>query len=54
VERTGRKERFARLIQRPVRDLGGPAARAACGGNLNLPYCHAPWSRMIRVDPHVA
>jgi uncharacterized membrane protein len=26
--------RFARLIHRRVRDLGGPAARAACGGNL--------------------
>jgi hypothetical protein len=25
--------RFARLIQRPVRVLGGPAVRAACGGN---------------------
>ena len=30
-----RKVRFARLIQRPVRVLGGPAARAACGGNLS-------------------
>jgi hypothetical protein len=28
--------RFARLIDRPVRELGGPAARAACGGNLSL------------------
>jgi uncharacterized membrane protein YkvA (DUF1232 family) len=28
--------RFARLIHRPVRVLGGPAARAACGGNLSL------------------
>jgi hypothetical protein len=26
--------RFARLIHRPVRVLGGPSARAACGGNL--------------------
>jgi hypothetical protein len=26
--------RFARLIHRPVRVLGGPAARAASGGNL--------------------
>jgi hypothetical protein len=26
--------RFARLIHRPVRDLGGPAVRAAFGGNL--------------------
>jgi hypothetical protein len=29
VERPGRKERFARLIHRPVRVLGGPAVRAA-------------------------
>jgi hypothetical protein len=28
--------RFARLIQRPVRDLGVPSARAAFGGNLSL------------------
>ena len=28
--------RFARLIQRPVRVLGVPSARAAPGGNLNL------------------
>jgi hypothetical protein len=27
--------RFARLIQRPVRVLGGPSARAAVGGNLS-------------------
>jgi hypothetical protein len=25
--------RFARLIQWPVRVLGGPSARAACGGS---------------------
>jgi hypothetical protein len=30
--------RFARLIHRPVRVLGGPAARAACGGNLSLTW----------------
>jgi hypothetical protein len=29
--------RFARLIYRPVRVLGGPAARAAYGGNQSLP-----------------
>jgi hypothetical protein len=29
--------RFARLIDRPVRVLGGPAVRAAFGGNLSLP-----------------
>ena len=38
MERTGRKERFARLIQRPVRIPGGPSARAACGGNLNMAW----------------
>jgi hypothetical protein len=36
VERPGRKERFARLIHRPVRVLGVPSARAAYGGNLSL------------------
>ena len=35
VERPRRKERFARLIQRHVRVLGGPSARAAFGGNLS-------------------
>jgi hypothetical protein len=30
--------RFARLIQRPVRVLGGPIVRAAFGGNLSLPW----------------
>jgi hypothetical protein len=30
--------RFARLIQRPVRVLGGPAVRAASGGNLCLAW----------------
>jgi hypothetical protein len=34
VERPGRVVRFARLIHRPVRVLGGPAVRAAYGGNL--------------------
>jgi hypothetical protein len=33
VERPRRKERFARLIQRCVRVLGGPSVRAASGGN---------------------
>jgi hypothetical protein len=32
----GEKERFARLIHRPVRVLGVPSARAAYGGNLNV------------------
>src|SRR5829696_5574752 len=30
--------RFARLIDRPVRVLGGPAVRAAFGGNLSLTW----------------
>jgi hypothetical protein len=30
--------RFARLVQRPVRVLGVPSARAAFGGNLSLPW----------------
>jgi len=34
VERPRRKVRFAQLIQRRVRDLGGPSVHAACGGNL--------------------
>jgi hypothetical protein len=38
VVRTGRVVRFARLIQRPVRVLGGPSARAAYGGNLSLSW----------------
>jgi predicted transposase YbfD/YdcC len=29
---------FARLIHRPVRVLGGPAVRAAFGGNFSLPW----------------
>jgi hypothetical protein len=38
VERPRRKVRFARLIQRRGRDLGGPTVRAACGGNLSLTW----------------
>jgi hypothetical protein len=30
--------RFAQLIHRPVRVLGGPTARAACGGSLSLTW----------------
>src|SRR5688572_13823157 len=30
--------RFARLIHRPGRVLGGPAVRAACSGDLSLPW----------------
>jgi hypothetical protein len=46
MERPRRKVRFARLIQRRGRDLGGPTARAAFGGNLSL-----PWSP-LRMVPH--
>jgi hypothetical protein len=35
MERPRRMVRFARLIHRRVRVLGGPAARAACGDNLS-------------------
>jgi hypothetical protein len=35
-ERPRRKTRFARLMHRPVRDVGGPSARAASGDNLSL------------------
>jgi hypothetical protein len=38
VERPGRVVRFVRLMQRPVRVRGGPAVRAACGGDLSLPW----------------
>ena len=55
VVRPRRKERFARLIHRRVRVLGGPSARAARGGNLSLPpWCHPGWygtSRAARVLP---
>jgi hypothetical protein len=34
VERPHRKVRFARLIHSGARVLGGPAVRAASGGNL--------------------
>src|SRR4029450_6802167 len=43
VEGTGRAVRFARLIHRPVRVLGGPSARAAFGGNLSLLEYHVRW-----------
>jgi hypothetical protein len=38
MERPRRAVRFARLIHRRGRDLGGPSARAAFGGNLTLPW----------------
>jgi hypothetical protein len=37
VVRPRRKVRFARFIHRRGHDLGVPSARAAFGGNLNLP-----------------
>ena len=36
VERPRRMVRFARLIDRRVRAFGGPAVRAAFGGNPTL------------------
>jgi len=30
--------RFARLIHRPVRVVGGPAVRTACGDSLSLTW----------------
>jgi hypothetical protein len=38
VERALGKVRFARLIHSGARVLGGPAVRAASGGNLSLPW----------------
>jgi hypothetical protein len=38
VERPRRVVRFARLIQRRVRVLGGPAVRAGFGGSQMLPW----------------
>jgi hypothetical protein len=38
VVRPRRVVRFARLIHRRVRVLGGPSVRAASGGNLSLPW----------------
>jgi hypothetical protein len=43
--------RFARLIHRPGRVLGGPAARTACGGNLSLLLQRSGSSRTAR-GPH--
>jgi hypothetical protein len=37
--------RFARLMHRRVRAFGGPAVRAAFGGNLSLPWL------LLRVVP---
>ena len=38
MERPRRAVRFARLIHRRGRDLGGPSARAAYGGSLSLTW----------------
>jgi hypothetical protein len=41
VERPRRKERFARLMHRRVRDLGQTFGRAAFGGDRSLPWGHS-------------
>jgi len=43
VERPRRVVRFARLLHRPGRILGGPEVRAASGGIPAGPGCHAGW-----------
>jgi hypothetical protein len=48
VVRPRRAVRFARLMHRRVRALGGPSVRAAFGGNLGLPGGHARWLRLTR------
>jgi hypothetical protein len=48
VERPGRVVRFARLIHRPVRVLGGPAVRAASGGHLSLTWLPLTVVRQIK------
>jgi hypothetical protein len=50
VVRLRRVVRFARLIHRRVRDLGGPAVRAASGGNLNPPWLPLQVARHDRDD----
>ena len=51
VERALGKVRFARLIHSGARVLGGPAVRAACGGNLSLSWRLLRVVRMIEA-PH--
>jgi hypothetical protein len=46
VERALGKVRFARLIHSGARVLGGPAVRAASGGDLSLADCYSEWYRM--------
>jgi hypothetical protein len=53
------EERFARLIHRPGRVLGGPSARAACGGCLSLPWLprrgvRHKRGRMCPAHPHAS
>src|SRR5215213_3921539 len=43
--------RFARLIHRPVRVLGGPAVRAASGGDPSLSWLPL---RVVRYERHAA
>jgi hypothetical protein len=55
VERPRRVVRFARLIHRRGRVLGGPTVRAACGGDPSRPGCHAGWQRACAVIlPNIA
>ena len=48
VERPRRVVRFARLIHRRVRVLGGPAVGAAFGGHLSLPWLPLTVVRQIK------
>jgi hypothetical protein len=50
--RPRRVVRFARLMQRRVRVLGGPAVRAACGGSLSLPWLARRVTAMSAVPRH--
>jgi hypothetical protein len=52
VVRPRRKVRFARLMHRPGRVLGGPAVRAAGGGgDLSLPWLPLTVLRMNALVP---
>jgi hypothetical protein len=55
VERPRRVVRYARLMHRRGRDVGGPAARAARGGDPSPPGCHAGWQRACAgIRPNIA
>jgi hypothetical protein len=49
--RPRRTVRFARLIQRRVRHLGGDSARAADGGNPSLPWAGVPCGAILAGGP---